>query len=180
MTNIRSLQFCAILLALSLHVATTSANPSDFTVSRVTSTNIFKLSEAKGKYVALHFLLQTECPYCLRHTQEYLNKSASDSRVIHIFLKPDTDAEIKAWATKLGADLPKLAIYRDLNADLAKGFNIPDGYKFHGQIVHFPALVLLDGKGQEMFRYIGKNNSDRLSYEKFSVKLEELTQPSPH
>lgn len=165
---------------MSLQMATTSANPGDFTVNSVTSTNVFKLSEASGKYVALHFLLQTECPFCLRHTQEYLNKSASDSRVIHIFLKPDTDAEIKAWATKLGTDLSKLEIYCDPKAAIAKDFNIPDGYKFHGQTVHYPALVLLDTKGQEVFRYVGKSNSDRFSYEKFSAKLEELTQPSPH
>jgi len=32
---------------------------------------------------------------------------------------------------------------------LAKEFIIPDGYKFHGQTVDFPALVLLDESAEE-------------------------------
>ena len=104
---------------------------------------------------------------------------ADDSRVVHLFLKPDTDAEIKAWASKLGEDSLKVAIYRDPDAALAKAYSIPDGYKFHGQTVHYPALVLLDASGKEVFRYVGKSNGDRLDCEKFSAKLKDLTQSSP-
>jgi peroxiredoxin Q/BCP len=169
------------LAALTVALASANvgrANPENFTVHSVTGTNTFTLAAAKGKFVALHFLLKTECPYCLRHTHEYAQKAAASRSVIHVFLKPDTDAEIKAWAAKLGEDATKLEIYRDPDAALAKAFNIPAGYKFHGQTVHFPALVLLDGSGKEVFRYVGKSNADRLSYEKFTAKLEELTQPS--
>jgi len=169
----------ATLLVLPLAIQVSRANPDDFTVRGVTGTNVFKLSEAKGKYVALHFLLKTECPYCIRHTHDYAKKSAGDSQVVHVFLKPDTDAEIKAWASKLGEDPLKVTIYRDPDAALAKSYNIPDGYKFHGQTVHYPALVLLDARGKEIFRYLGKSNSDRLDYEKFSAKLMELTKPTP-
>ncbi len=169
----------ATLLVLPLAIQVSRANPDDFTVRGVTGTNVFKLSEAKGKYVALHFLLKTECPYCIRHTHDYAKKSAGDSQVVHVFLKPDTDAEIKAWASKLGEDSLKVTIYRDPDAALAKSYNIPDGYKFHGQTVHYPALVLLDARGKEIFRYLGKSNADRLDYEKFSAKLLELTKPTP-
>lgn len=168
------------LLAFLQHTAAVGGNPTDFTVASATTTNVFKLSEAKGKFVALHFLLKTECPFCLRYTQEYRAKSASDPRVVHIFLKPDSLPEIQAWSTKLGTNLAPMSIYHDANAELAKDFSIPDGYKFHGQLVHFPALVLLDGQGHEVYRYVGKNNSDRLPYPKFLKKVEELTQPSPH
>jgi len=171
------------LTALTVALAVTDvgrANPENFTVHSVTGTNTFTLAAAKGKFVALHFLLKTECPYCLRHTHEYAQKAMNDPRVIHVFLKPDTEAEIKAWASNLGDDALKLPIYRDPDAALAKAFSIPAGYKFHGQSVHYPALVLLDGRGKEVFRYEGKSNADRLSYEKFSAKLEELTRPSPH
>ena len=167
------------LLVMSLAVQAGQAKPNDFTVRGVSGTNVFKLSEAKGKFVALHFLLKTECPYCIRHTHDYARKSAGDSRVVHVFLKPDTDAEIKAWASKLGEDSLKVTIYRDPDAGLAEAYNIPDGYKFHGQTVHYPALVLLDASGKEVFRYVGKSNADRLDYEKFSAKLKELTQSSP-
>ncbi|MEK7780687.1 MAG: redoxin family protein [Verrucomicrobiota bacterium] len=155
------------------------ANPDDFTVTAATGTNVFQLSEAKGKFAALHFLLKTECPLCLRYTRDYMKQAAGDARVVHVFLKPDTDAEIKAWAAKLGDDAAKLTIYRDPEAALAKSFNIPDGYKFHGQVVHFPALILLGQDGKEIFRYIGKSNADRYSAAKFAEKLGELTKPTP-
>lgn len=166
-------------LALAAGATRSHANPTDFTVHSVTTTNVFKLSEAKGKFVALHFLLKTECPYCIRHTHDYMQKSAKDTNVIHIFLKPDTDVEIKAWAGKLGAGSPAVSIYRDRNAELAKAFNVPDGYKFHGQTVHYPALVLLNEKGKEVFRYVGRSNADRLSHEQFTKQLELIRQSPP-
>ncbi len=64
-------------------------------------------------------------------------------------------------------------IYRDIDAKIAKAYKIPDGYKFHGQTVHYPALVTLDENGQELFRYVGKSNSDRLSYQDFEKRLAE-------
>ena len=66
---------------------------------------------------------------------------------------------------------------RDPKARLAKDFDIPDGYAFHGQTVHFPATVLLDPSGKEVFRYVGKNNSDRLSFEALAAKIAELSKP---
>ncbi|HEX5220502.1 MAG TPA: redoxin domain-containing protein [Verrucomicrobiae bacterium] len=165
----------ALVMVALIGARTGLANLQDFTVQSVTGTNVFKLSDARGKFVALHFLLKTECPYCIRHTHDYAQKSASDSRVVHIFLKPDTETEIKQWAGKLGGDSLKVNIYRDPDAKLAKEFNIPDGYKFHGQTVHYPALILLDANGKEVFRYVGKSNADRLSYDNFATKLDEIT-----
>lgn len=40
--------------------------------------------------------------------------------------------------------------------------------------MHYPALVLLDPAGKEVFRYVGKSNADRFSYEQFAEKLAEL------
>ena len=179
MISTAKLQLLAVLIALPLSVQVSRANPDDFTVREAAGTNVFILSAARGKMVALHFLLKTECPYCIRHTREYAEKSAGDPGVLHVFLKPDTDAEITAWTARLGEDALKLTVYRDPEAALAKAYNIPDGYKFHGQTVHFPALVLLDGGGKEVFRYVGKSNADRYSHEKFSVKLKETTRPPP-
>ncbi len=59
---------------------------------------------------------------------------------------------------------------------LATQNNIPNGYAFHGQVVHYPALILLNEEGKEVFRYIGKNNSDRYSFEKLTAKIQELNQ----
>jgi peroxiredoxin Q/BCP len=178
MIVMRKRESFAVLLVISLAVQVSRANPNDFTVRSATGAKSFKLSEAKATFVALHFLLKTECPYCIRHTHDYARKSADDSQVVHVFLKPDTDVEIKAWASKLGEDSLKVTIYRDPGAALAKAYNIPDGYKFHGQTAHYPALVLLDASGKEVFRYVGKSNADRLDYETFSAKLKELAQSS--
>ena len=165
----------SILITLLLSTAVLAAPPADFTLKAATGSGSFTLSQAKGKYVALHFLLKTECPVCLRHTRDHLTKASSLPNVMQVFIKPDSDKEIEAWASKIPADeLAKTPIYRDANAKLAKDFDISDGYAFHGQVVHYPATVLLGPDGKEVFRYVGKNNGDRLSFEKLAAKIAEL------
>jgi peroxiredoxin Q/BCP len=167
---------CFLLLLVSSLAA--AANPEDFSVKSVTGKETFTLKEKKGQYVAVHFLLKTECPVCLRHTRDYLAKAATLPNVVQLFLKPDTDREIEAWAQKLAPEeLAKHPIYRDANAKLAKAFGIPDGYAFHGQSVHYPATVLIGPDGKEVFRYVGKNNGDRLPFEKLAEKVAELSKP---
>lgn len=162
-----------ILLFCFLNIESKAQNVKDFTLTSITDKSTFTLSKSKGKFIALHFLLKTECPYCIRHTSEYFEKASSLANVIQVFNKPDSEEEIKAWANKLKST-NSLPVYQDVNANLADQFNIPNGYQFHGQIVHYPALVLLDKKGEEVFRYVGKNNSDRFSFDQLKEKLEEL------
>jgi peroxiredoxin Q/BCP len=171
---VSSLVVLALLAGHALLIAAApTTRPADFTVFPVGSP--FKLSEARGKYVALHFLLKTECPYCLRFTHEYATRSKDQKDVVHIFLKPDSEQAIAQWAGRLeGEKEARPTIYRDPDARLAKAFSIPFGYKFHNEVVHYPALVLLDPDGMEVFRYIGKSNSDRYSFDQFTKKLEEL------
>src|SRR5688572_12642655 len=97
--NVRPLALVALLASSLLPAVTFAATPVDFTVESPADGKSFKLSEAKGKYVALHFLLKTECPFCLKHTRDYAKKSAATTpEVIHVFLKPDSTDEIKAWS----------------------------------------------------------------------------------
>ena len=160
------------LMAVAAH----AENPTDFTVESPTHHKTFTLSEQKGKLIALHFLLKTECPYCIKYTNDYAKMAQKNPDIVHLFLKPDSADEIKSWAGKLDKaelkDLP--VIYRDPDARFAKQFGIPDGYKFHGQNVHYPALVLLDGNGKELFRYVGKNNGDRMKPDDFTAKLKAI------
>lgn len=151
-------------------------NVKNFTLKSVTDNSTFTLRKSKGKLIALHFLLKTECPYCIKHTNDYLEKSSSLPNVLQIFIKPDDEKEIKEWANKF-SDTSNLnfPIYQDPQGKLADLYNIPSGYAFHGQIVHYPALILLNEKGEEVFRYIGKNNSDRFSFENLKNKIQELT-----
>lgn len=157
------------LMAVIAH----AKNPTDFTIESPTHGTSFALSEQKGKVIVLHFLLKTECPYCIKYTNDYAKLASKTPDVVHLFLKPDSADEIKAWAGKISQtdlkDHP--VIYRDPDARLAKEFGIPDGYKFHGQTVHYPALVVLDDSGQELFRYVGKGNTDRMKPDDFIAKL---------
>ncbi len=170
----------AFFVVLSLFVSACAAhaeNPSNFKVRSATDDSTFELSEHRGRIVVLHFLLKTECPYCLRYTHDYAALAEKNSEVVHVFLKPDSESDIKKWAESLDKrglmNLPK--IYRDPGAKIAGQFKIPDGYKFHGQSVHYPALILLDKEGRERFRYVGKSNADRLSVKDFEAKLVELS-----
>lgn len=160
------------LLSTTLH----SAEPlADFTLKSATDSQTFKLSEQRGKIVVLHFLLKTECPICLRHTREYLTRANELPGITQVFIKPDAEAEIKQWSAKISSDLlAKAPIYRDPDATLANALKIPDGYKFHGQTVHYPALIILNAQGEEVFRYVGKNNSDRYAFNDLKQKLEAM------
>ena len=135
------------------------------------------LDDLKGKVLALHFLLKTDCPNCLKLAHDYSQLATSNPNVVHLFLKPDSIDEIKVWAGQIsqkGLKEPPV-IYRDPNARLAKEFGIPDGYQFHGQVIHYPALVLLDRSGKELFRYVGKDNSDRMKPDDFIASLAMVT-----
>ncbi len=164
-----------LILLLCLSTPLMAQMPSNINLQSATDNSTFNLSKEKGKFVALHFLLKTECPYCIRHTQDYFKKAATLKNVLQIFIKPDTELEIRGWSGKLAAaDLKNFPIYRDPDAKLAKQLGITDGYKFHNQIVHYPATILIDPDGKEVYRYVGKNNSDRLSFDQLVLKVNEL------
>lgn len=165
-----------ILCLLFLNVGVKAQSSANISLQSATDDRQFLLRKEKGKFVALHFLLKTECPYCIRHTQEYFSKAKTLKNVVQVFIKPDTELEIRAWSGKLAAeDLKNFPIYRDPDAKLAKQLGIPDGYKFHNQIVHYPATVLFGPDGKELYRYVGKNNSDRLSFDQLVLKVNELS-----
>ena len=165
-----------LLLLLAITRFGNAQNPVDFRLTAPLNKSQFVLSNERGKFVALHFLLKTECPYCIRHTQEYFSKASTLPNVVQVFIKPDSENEIEAWASKLPNDeLEKFPVYRDPDAKLATQFNIPGGYAFHNQIVHYPATILIGPDGKEVFRYVGKNNTDRFSFEQLVSKVNELS-----
>ncbi|MCD6052064.1 MAG: Redoxin domain protein [Verrucomicrobia bacterium] len=173
---IGKLKRSSLMLTLMLAACWLSAAEpvKDFTLKPATSGADFKLSEQKGKFVILHFLLKTECPICLKHTREYISQGKELPNAAQIFIKPDAEGEIQQWSAKISQDLLKNhPIYRDPEATLAKTMGVPDGYKFHGQVVHFPALILINPKGEELFRYIGKNNGDRYPFGQLKAKIEQ-------
>lgn len=166
----------SVFLLLSFGFTTMAQKPVNIKLQSATDNQQFDLSKEKGKFVALHFLLKTECPYCIRHTQDYFKRAAELNNVEQVFIKPDSEFEIRAWSGKLAEeDLKRFPIFRDPDAKLAKQLNIPDGYKFHNQLVHYPATILLNPDGKEVYRYVGKNNTDRLSFDDLVLKVNELS-----
>jgi len=160
----------SVCVALSAYAGLT-----EITLKEAGGDKVFQLSQAKGDFVALHFLLKTDCPNCLKHVRSYSEKAKTLSGVQNVFIKPDADEAIVAWAASLksdGASAP--IIYRDPDAKLADELGIPKGYEFHGETVHFPALLVFDPDGKEVFRYIGKDTLDRYSFDAFVTKLAEL------
>ena len=150
------------------------AGPADMQVESPVDGKVFRLVDARGKWVVLHFLLKTECPFCLKHTQEYVKNIERWDDVTHVFLKPDSAEAIRGWAMRLDETTRKRTpLYRDPDARWAKVFEIPGGYRFHGLTVHYPALVVLNPDGKEVFRHVGKDNSDRFSFEDFKARLPE-------
>ncbi|CAN5429937.1 hypothetical protein BH09SUM1_BH09SUM1_04420 [soil metagenome] len=169
--NIRLL--VTLLLSLVIAPIVCFAQPvADFELPAVGAGKAFKLSEHRGRVVALHFLLKTECPFCIKFTKEYSAKAAEFAGVDQVFIKPDTEDEIKAWATKV--ENPGLPVYRDADAKLADTLGVPNGYAFHKQTVHFPAVILIDREGNAAFRYVGKANTDRLPFAKFTEEVKKL------
>lgn len=82
--------------------------------------------------VILHFLLKTECPYCIKHSNDYLEKAASLPDVIQVFIKPDDEKDIQQWVNKLKtSENRKFPIYKDANSSVADLYNMPSGYFFH-------------------------------------------------
>ncbi len=165
------------ILALILTLSTTlNAQVPTVKLKSATDNSEFSLKKEKGKFVALHFLLKTECPFCIKHTRDYFAKAKTLPNVKQVFIKPDSELEIQAWSTKLSsADQAQFPIYRDPEAQLAELFKIPNGYRFHGQVVHYPATILINPKGKEVYRYVGKNNTDRLSFEALAAKVAEFS-----
>jgi peroxiredoxin Q/BCP len=171
--------FVAAIRIVSLSwagVVCLAAGPADFAVSSGEQT--FRLSSAKGSYVALHFLLKTECDSCARHVAEHARRAAELAGVRHVFLKPDDEAAVKRWSDALREQGVAATIYRDADAKLAAEYQIPDGYAFHGETVRYPALVLLGPDGQEVFRRVGKDNMDRVSFDQLAAKVSGLSRPT--
>lgn len=147
----------------------------DFTLQAANREASFTLSESKTPYAALHFLLKTECPICHALTRTYFENADKHPDVTHIFIKPDETEEILKWAEFEPVDGETPVIYRDPDAKLAKKLNIPNGYRFHGEVVHYPALIIVDREGNEWFRYVGKSTRERLEFEEFEKQAERLT-----
>ena len=179
-------RFVIVCIAVFSCIAVTAAFAQDnvthdFTVPESGGTGTFTLSEARESWVALHFLLKTECGFCMQLTNEYVSRATEMPDAFQIFLKPDEDEAIAQWKTsyldKFLSETTSSAVpvlYRDRDARLAETFGIPGGYEFHDEVVHYPALIIIDPEGNEVFRYVGESNRDRLTFDQFTATIADL------
>ena len=75
------MRFFQTIALAALLVGARAAEVVDFEVSSPADGKILKSSDLRGKFVALHFLLKTECPFCLKHTHDYATKASTSSPI---------------------------------------------------------------------------------------------------
>ena len=161
-----------------------SETPRQYRLFAMDGSGEVTIQELKGQYTALHFLLKTECLFCLMHTRTYALQGEMYPEVRHLFIKPDEEAAIERWTESLldeasgappGLEVP--AIYRDPHGSVARHLRITHGYEYHGELMRFPAFVLIDPDGTEVYRYIGQNTGDRFGFERFANLMQAIERP---
>jgi peroxiredoxin Q/BCP len=168
-----------VLLCLFAFTSRADEPPAADTVADFTltdGTRQFRLSDVAGRYVALHLLLPADCPYCIRHLADYEQHAPAVAGVVHIMVKQGPAADFAAWRAKLSPEQTgSVPVFRDPDGTLARRFNIPDGYEFYGHNAHYPALIVLGPDRRELFRYVGRDNSDRMPFAEFAARMADVT-----
>ncbi len=174
--NMRKILPIISLLVIALfQMSAKKVNPVDFTLQSATDTSKFVLSQHKGKYVVLHFLIAKDDMHCTLQTGEYAFKCDQLPNVVQVFIKPNNKDAISKWVNNVpDMVLKKFQIYMDPDATLAKKFSVKSGLVFNGESMPYPTTIVLDGSGKEVYRYTGATNFDRLSFDKLAEKINEL------
>ena len=115
-----NLKMLLISASMAVALSLNAQENSNIELPSATDQSTFSLNEVKTDFVALLFLFKTECPYCLRHTADYAAK-ADLPEVTQIFIKPDSEEEIRSWTKYLDQDNGGLTIYR-AEATLARSW----------------------------------------------------------
>lgn len=153
-------------------------------LSPVDGGEAIRLRDLQGGWIALHFLLPVECSYCLMHTLDYALKADTVPEVRHVFVKPNDAKSARKWQDTLMAapdasDAPSVPplIVRDEAGRVARGLLLRHGYKYRGATMNYPAFVLLDPEGEEVFRHVGEQTMDRFGFEQFAGLMERFRRP---
>lgn len=165
------------LASLSTMIAL--ASPSAFaqqptapalTLTAITDHHTFSLADGKGKFLALHFLTKTDTPECTNFVHDFLRAAPTVAGVTHVFIKPDSEGEVKAWSAQFNDDAR--SIFLDPNSALAQDLKVPTGLTINGTSSTFPATIVFDIAGKELFRYEGTAHHDHLTFDAFKRQLE--------
>lgn len=133
----------------------------------------FRVGDAVGHDLALHFLTRTDTRECTDFAREYLQQAPTVAGVRHVFIKADDAGSVKAWAKQFGDEAR--AVYVDHDGALARDLGIPDGLMIDGVSSNYPATVVFGRNGEELFRYVGRTPDDHLHFGDFEKRLTEQT-----
>jgi FKBP-type peptidyl-prolyl cis-trans isomerase len=133
---------------------------------------LFQLSAHRGTWVLLDFLLPVEDATEAAHYTAIESKSAQllyEHNILPVFLKPnETEATAKWWGSLPTHSLP---IFRDPDGKLASALGIPKGVFLMAGPAHYPAAILIDPDGNEVWRKTGKKAADRVDLETLRAEI---------
>ena len=82
-----------------------------------TDGHVFAVKDARGRYVAIHFLGKIGTPECAAFVREYLAKAPTVAGVVHIFAAGEDAGAVKKWAAQFKQD--GASIHVDQGRELA-------------------------------------------------------------
>ena len=129
------------------------------TLVSATDGHAFTIADARGRYLALHFVGKTDSPECTAFVRECLEKAPTVAGVRHVFATSDDGAAVRKWAAQFGADAR--AIHLDEGASLAHELGIDAGSQPHPDR---SATLVFDPDGKEIARSIGHSHADHMPF----------------
>jgi YHS domain-containing protein len=132
------------------------------------------IDEAKGHYLALHFVGACSSPAGTAFVRETIRNAPSVAGVAHAFISAEPAERVRAWVEPLGDDASMVYIDKDgaLGADLGLRAGPSAGD------APVPATVVFDPDGKELFRVVGTGPDDYLPFDRFARQLADRSKPA--
>ena len=120
----------------------------------------FSIAEAKGHYLALHFL-RGDTEKAGKFVNEYLRAAPLYAGVRHVFVRSDDAKAVRSWAEQFKGDAG--TVYLDTQGALAKDLGVV--------ATGTPATIVLDTESKELFKFSGKQADDYLPWATFASQF---------
>lgn len=130
----------------------------------------FRLSETRGKCVAIQFLPPDNCAGCLDYVNASMQRRDELAGFLHVFLMPATEEIVSSFRSSFRRDESETPpIYADADGDVAARFGIPRADNTSPPV---PVTILIDPNGAEVYRHIGAHVMDLPSIDKLYAQVE--------
>lgn len=152
-----------------------AAAPKDFVLPSVPEGEDFRLESARGRVVALHFLVQGDQQPSANFVRTLVARMRDMAGVEHVFIRDESLRRVEVWRQGLMAEPP--VVHRDEGGALAQAYGVPEGLRTGTVTVRYPATILLGFDGLERFRYVGEGADDYVPMELLLEEIERLLGP---